>query len=453
MKFDTSILREADIRGVYPTQISGEFATRLGQVFGTYVLKQGKQYVVVGHDNRIGGPHLTKCLIEGLLSTGIDVIYIGLTTTPMLNYASHKLGIEYGIEVTASHNPKDNNGFKLFGENYLHCSHEVLAIIYAALSNEKYRLKHGDGDLEHIDVLGAYSKYVANKFKDAKPLKVVVDCGNGTGSVPIRHIYGRLPYDVVYINSDNDPRFPNHHPDPNVKANLKQLSEAVLDYKADLGLAYDGDADRVGFVDEKGNVVDADVMMALMARDILKESKKPILVDVKCSRVLLDEIKNLGGEYILETPSSARQEDLMLYEKLDFGGGYSNHIFFGDSHPGYDDGIYSGLRFTEMLANSKMKLSKLVKTLPKYFNTEEIKVATTDEKKWKIVEEIKKYCDAQKYDYSEVDGVRIEKKDGWALLRASNTGPNLTLRFESKTKKGLEEIQNEFMTVLKKVQK
>ena len=428
MEFDTSILREADIRGVYPTQVSGEFANRLGKVFGTYVLKQGFKYIVVGHDNRIGGPHLTKELITGLLSTGINVIYIGLATTPMLNYASHKLGIQYGIEVTASHNPKNDNGFKLFGENYLHCNHDVLDIIYAALSNEKYRILKGDGNLEHIDVLHSYAKYVANKFKDIKPLRVVVDCGNGTGSTTIR--------------------FPNHHPDPNVKKNLTQLSEAVIANKADLGLAYDGDADRVGFVDEKGEVVDSDVMMALMAREILKKSSKPILVDVKCSRVLLEEIKNLGGEYILETPSSARQEDLLFYDKLDFGGGYSNHIFFGDSHPGYDDGIYAGLRFQEMLGDSKKKLSKLVKTLPEYYNTEEIKISTTDAKKWKIVEEVKKYCDTRNYDYSTVDGVRVEKEKGWALVRASNTGPNLTLRFEATSKKGLTMIQNEFMEVL-----
>ncbi len=448
MEFDTSILREADIRGVYPTQVSGEFANRLGKVYGTYVLKQGFKYIVVGHDNRIGGPHLTKELIQGLLSTGINVIYIGLATTPMLNYASHKLGIQYGIEVTASHNPKNDNGFKLFGENYLHCSHEVLAIIYAALSNEKYRISKGDGTLEHIDVLSSYAKYVANKFKDIKPLRVVVDCGNGTGSTTIRQIYERIPGEVIYINSTNDPRFPNHHPDPNVKSNLVQLSEAVLANKADLGLAYDGDADRVGFVDEKGEVVDSDVMMALMSREILKNSNKPILVDVKCSRVLLDEIKKLGGDYILETPSSARQEDLLFYQKLDFAGGYSNHIFFGDSHPGYDDGIYAGLRFQEMLGNSKKELSKLVKSLPEYYNTEEIKISTTDEKKWKIVEEVKKYCEVRKYEFSTVDGVRVEKEKGWALVRASNTGPNLTLRFEATSKKGLTMIQKEFMDVL-----
>ena len=448
MKFDTSILREADIRGIYPTQVSGEFANRLGKVFGTYVLKQGFKYIVVGHDNRIGGPHLTKELIQGLLSTGINVIYIGLATTPMLNYASHKLGIQYGIEVTASHNPKDNNGFKLFGENYLHCNHDVLGVIYAALSNEKYRVLKGDGELEHIDVLSSYAKYVATKFKDIKPLKVVVDCGNGTGSTCIRQIYERIPGEVIYINSNNDPRFPNHHPDPNVKANLEELGEVVRDNKANLGLAYDGDADRVGFVDENGEVVDSDVMMALMARDILKKSNKPILIDVKCSRVLTDEITRLGGKYILETPSSARQEDLLFSEKLDFAGGYSNHIFFGDTHPGYDDGIYAGLRFQEMVANSGKKLSKLVDSLPVYFNTEEIKISTTDEKKWKIVEEVKKYCDVRGYEYSLTDGVRVEKQNGWALVRASNTGPNLTLRFEATTKRGLTLIKKEFMDLL-----
>ena len=453
MKFDTSILREADIRGIYPTQVSGEFANRLGKVFGTYVLKQGFKYIVVGHDNRIGGPHLTKELIQGLLSTGINVIYIGLATTPMLNYSSHKLGIQYGIEVTASHNPKDNNGFKLFGENYLHCNHDALSVIYAALSNEKYRLLKGDGNLEHIDVLSSYAKYVATKFKDIKPLKVVVDCGNGTGSTCIRQIYERIPGEVIYINSNNDPRFPNHHPDPNVKANLEELGEVVRDNKANLGLAYDGDADRVGFVDENGEVVDSDVMMALMARDILKKSNKPILIDVKCSRVLIDEITRLGGKYILETPSSARQEDLLFSEKLDFAGGYSNHIFFGDTHPGYDDGIYAGLRFQEMVANSGKKLSKLVDSLPVYYNTEEIKISTTDEKKWKIVEEVKKYCDVRGYEYSLTDGVRVEKQNGWALVRASNTGPNITARFEARTKERLEEIQKEYTELIERLNK
>ena len=453
MKFDTSILREADIRGIYPTQVSGEFANRLGKVFGTYVLKQGFKYIVVGHDNRIGGPHLTKELIQGLLSTGINVIYIGLATTPMLNYSSHKLGIQYGIEVTASHNPKDNNGFKLFGENYLHCNHDALSVIYAALSNGKYRLLKGDGNLEHIDVLSSYAKYVATKFKDIKPLKVVVDCGNGTGSTCIRQIYERIPGEVIYINSNNDPRFPNHHPDPNVKANLEELGEVVRDNKANLGLAYDGDADRVGFVDENGEVVDSDVMMALMARDILKKSNKPILIDVKCSRVLIDEITRLGGKYILETPSSARQEDLLFSEKLDFAGGYSNHIFFGDTHPGYDDGIYAGLRFQEMVASSGKKLSKLVDSLPVYYNTEEIKISTTDEKKWKIVEEVKKYCDVRGYEYSLTDGVRVEKQNGWALVRASNTGPNITARFEARTKERLEEIQKEYTELIERLNK
>lgn len=450
MNFDKSILREADIRGIYPHQISGDFAYRLGTVFGTYVKNLKVPFVVVGHDNRFGGPHLTKKLVEGLISTGTNVIYIGLVTTPMLNFASRKLGQEYGIMVTASHNPKDDNGFKLFGSNYQHCDHDVLDIIYDALADSKYKIAKGNGKIEHVDVSDAYAKYLSESINPGnRPMKVVVDCGNGTASVIIKKVYELLPFETIFLYSDSNPNFPNHHPDPNVKANLAKLSRAVKHNRADLGLAYDGDADRCGFVDNKGNVVESDVMMSLIAPSIIKENdNKTILIDVKCSKVLEDEIKRAGGEILIETPSSAMQERTIERLNIPFGGGYSNHIFFKDRHPGYDDGIYVGLRVQELLNKSDLTLNEMVKKLKLYCNTEEIRVKTTDAKKFKIVEGIKNYCDSHNYEYSTVDGIKVIKKNGWALVRASNTGPNLTLRFEADTEHELKKIKQEFMDVL-----
>lgn len=450
MKFDTSVLREADIRGVYPDQLNADFAKRLGCVFGTIAQNAGKKYAVVGHDNRFGGPHLTKNLVEGLISTGINVIYIGLVTTPMFNYACRKLGQEYGIMVTASHNPKEDNGFKLFGKNYQHCDYDELNLVYDGLKNPDFKVKTGKGTIDHIDVVDSYAQYLAESINPGnKKMKAVVDCGNGTASTIIREVYERLPFETIFLFCDSNPNFPNHHPDPNVKENLAKLQKAVKHNRADIGLAYDGDADRCGFVDNKGNIVEADVMMAIIAKDIIKNNdNKTILIDVKCSKVLEDEIKKAGGEYIIETPSSAKQERVMFDKKLPFGGGYSNHIFFGDRHPGYDDGIYVGLRVQEMLTNTTQTLNEITKKLPHYYNTGEIKVKTTDEKKFKIVEGIKNYCNTHNYEYSTIDGIKVFKNDGWALVRASNTGPNLTLRFESNSESGLKKLQKEFMDVL-----
>lgn len=453
MKFNKNILREADIRGIYPDEVNSEFSNMLGKVFGTFVLDNKGDSVVVGHDNRFGGPDLTKNLIEGLISTGVNVHYIGLVTTPMLNYASRKLANCYGVMVTASHNPTNYNGFKLFGKEYQHCSHEELDVIYNNLINFadfKPKVAKSLGHINFLDIDASYAKYVQNKINPGnRHLKVVIDCGNGTASTIVRRIYDKLSFNVTYIYSDSDPRFPNHHPDPNVKENLVDLCKKVVELHADIGLAYDGDADRIGVVDEKGHVVDSDIMMAIMTPVILKEdNSKPILIDVKCSNTLRDTIKYFNGTYIETTPSSAREEQIVHEKSLNFGGGFSNHIFFHDSHPGYDDGIYAGLRFHEYLTHTNSKLSDLEKSLPKYFNTEEIKVKTTDVKKWKVVAGVKEYADLHKYTYETIDGIKIIKKNSWALVRASNTGPNLTLRFEATTKRGLKLIQNEFMEVV-----
>ena len=448
-----NILREADIRGVYPDEVNATFAKKLGYVFADYVKTKDENEVVVGHDNRFGGPELTKNLIEGLINSGITVYYIGLVTTPMLNYASHKMKRQYGVMVTASHNPKEYNGFKVFGDNYLHCSHEDLEYIYSRLLDEKYKCtdakKHGT--IEYVDIDSSYAKYLSTVTTIGnRHLKCVIDCGNGTASTIIKRVYDRLPYDVTYIYSDSNPNFPFHHPDPNVKTNLIDLCKKVVEVKADIGLAYDGDADRIGIVDNKGNVVDADVMMSSIAGSIIKKDpSKPILIDIKSSDVIRDAITDAGGTFIETPSSSARQEDMMVEYDCLYGGQYANHIFFRDKHPGYDDGIYAGLRYQEILTHTNKSLYDIIKPrLSRYYHTDEIKIKTTDEKKWKIVQAVKEYADLRNYKYQEIDGIKIIKGTSWALVRASNTGPNLTLRFESTSKRGLTMIQQEFMDVI-----
>ena len=453
MKFDKSILREADIRGVYKTQITTSFAKRLGLVFGSYLRSKRITTLVVGHDNRHGSVELVSALLEGLTSTGVNVIFIGLVTTPMLNFASRKLEVEYGIMVTASHNPACDNGFKLFGKNYQHCDYDELKIIYAALSNKEYKIYEGSGKVINLEINDLYAKSVRESIRlGSRRTKVVVDPGNGTASIIVKKIYERFPFDVVFINDVSDPNFPNHHPDPNVKANMVELCEAVIENQADLGLAYDGDADRCGFVDNEGKVIDADILMALMCKSILKNSKnKTVLIDVKCSNTLRDEILACKGNIYLDTPSSAKQERDMEENNIVFGGGYSNHIFFRDKHPGYDDGIYVGLRVQELLSHTNLNLTDMLKNLTSYYHTDEIKVKTTDELKFKIVDAIKEYAINNNYDIDTTDGVKVLKETSWGLLRASNTGPNLTLRFEATTKKELKQIQKEFMDVLSKI--
>ena len=454
MKFDKSILREADIRGVYKKQITTKFAERLGKVFGSYLRSIGVKTLVVGHDNRHGSVELSKSLLESITSTGVDVIFIGLVTTPMLNFASRKLEVEYGIMVTASHNPSCDNGFKLFGKNYQHCDYDELKIIYDALSNEDYKIYEGSGKIINLEINDLYSKSVRESIKLGKrKTKVVIDPGNGTSSIIVKKIYDRFPFEVIYINDESNPDFPNHHPDPNVKANMTELCKAVIENNADLGLAYDGDADRCGFVDNEGNVIDADILMAIMCKSIIKESaNKTVLIDVKCSNTLRDEILACKGNIYLDTPSSAKQERDMLYNDIAFGGGYSNHIFFRDRHPGYDDGIYVGLRLQELLSHTNLNLTDLLKNLNTYYHTDEIKVKTTDKLKFEIVESIKKYAIENNYEIDTTDGVKVIKgSSSWGLLRASNTGPNLTLRFEATTKQELKNIQKEFTDVLSKI--
>lgn len=454
MNIDKNIFREYDVRGVYPTGINEETAYIFGKAFGTYIKKFNKDKCVVGHDNRYSSDSLTDNLIKGILSTGIDIVYLGLCTTPMYYYACILKDIPSGVMVTASHNPKDDNGFKFAFDERGNAKGEMIQEFLEFLLKGEF--DEGSGKITTYDVKDEYYKLLLSSINinPNKKLNVVVDCGNGTTSNFAKEIYNALGMDVTIIFGKNDPSFPNHHPDPAVEENLAILKKTVLELKADVGIAFDGDGDRVGIVDDKGNYVPADKYMIMMARYLLPNSNnKRVLYDVKCSKSLSDEIVKLGGEPIISrtgnsyTKANTRDNDCI------FGGEYSGHIYFRDKFLGFDSGMYAGLRMIELLSNTDKKCSELLDGINEYISTPEIKVPSTDTKKKEVVEKVKEYCLSKNYKIIDIDGVRVEFEDGWALIRYSNTGPNLTIRFEGKTEEIKNNLENEFMKLIEEYNK
>ena len=446
---DSSILRENDIRGVYGKTITVELALLVGKAFGTYLINKNRTACIVGYDNRIGGDKLVEKLMEGLRSTGVDVIFVGMVTTPLLNYSTILLKNEAGIIVTASHNPAGENGFKLFGDKFLHLKHEELEKVYELIKNEKFSV--GTGNIKYIDTSKEYIKMMSNCVnKGNRLLRVAIDCGNGTTSLFIKNIIKEYKNIVpIYINATSDGSFPVHNPDPNNDKNLVELKKVVVSEKCDFGAAYDGDGDRIGIVDNLGNTIESDKLIAIFARNIIPNtSNKKVLMDVKCSNALKLDIENIGAEPIMVKNGSAYIETVMNERDVLIGGEYSGHIFFRDKHYGYDDGIYCSLRFFELISNTQKKSSELLDGYKHYFNTPEIRVRTTDDKKWCIIEKVKEYVKSKNYEYIDIDGVRVVFPDGWALLRCSNTEPSITMRFEAETNERLEEIKSEFTNLL-----
>lgn len=441
---DKRILRENDIRGKYPEMLNEDAARLIGAALGTYIKQNNENECVVGRDNRTSGESLTNSFIEGMLSTGVNIIFLGTTTTPMLNYACIYLNKKYGVEITASHNPKDENGIKMF-ENYNHIIGSNLKKIYDIILTENF-IKDASGTFETFKINNYYKdKMLEITHIKNKPLKVIIDPGNGTSSVIVKDIFSSLPVDVTYINEISDGTFPNHHPDPNEEKNLEALKEIVKSSQADVGIAFDGDCDRIGIVDENAKYVGTDEMMAIFIKSIMEKTEyNKFLIDIKCSKSLSDEIIRLGGTPITVKNGSGFIENELKRQNLVFGGEYSGHIFFRDRHYGYDDGIYAALRLLEVLSQSEKTCSELISHLNKYYNTPEIRIITEDEKKKEIIENVKKYCDEHNYNYITIDGVKVLFDDGWALMRKSNTSPQITMRCEATTENRLKEIEKEF---------
>lgn len=445
-----NIFRGYDIRGIYPTEIDEDTAYTIGLGFGSYIRDLGKTTCIVGHDNRLSSPVLYDALIKGILSTGIDIISLGLCTTPMYYYACIKLKTYSGVMVTASHNPKDDNGFKFAFDEAGNCKgQEIQDFLTYILRGQFHR---GEGTLSRYDIEPDYLELFRNNlhFGDRR-VKVVIDPGNGTTSVIAKKLYEMFPIDVVIINGESDGRFPNHHPDPCVEDNLQQLKDKVLEVGADIGLGFDGDGDRMGLVTNSARFLPTDYYMILIIRDIIsKVEKKEFLYDVKCSKALSDEIERLGGKGLCYRTGNSYTKAMVRDADLPFGGELSGHVYFRDRWPGFDSGLYAGLRMLEILSNTNKTVDELAQGIPVYYSTPELKFTASDDIKFGIVDKIGEYAKEKNYKFLDIDGVKVLFDDGWALVRASNTGPNITARFEARTNERLDIIKQEFTNLLEK---
>ena len=438
MQINPQIFREYDIRGVVDKDLTLDIVRTLGQGFGTYMTHLGHRELVVGRDGRLSSKTFEEALIEGLTSTGCNVVNIGLCPTPVYYFSIFHLDKDGGMTVTGSHNPPEFNGFKvsvgkstIFGEEIQNLRRLI----------EKGEFIASRGNVSTEKIIKPYQDYIKKNIRIEKRMRAVIDAGNGTAGIVAGTLLRDLGCEVEEIYCEVDGRFPNHFPDPTIPANLKDLIDRVKKTRADVGIGYDGDADRIGVVDDQGNIIWGDQLMILFSREILKDKKGTAFVaEVKCSQSLFNDIEKRGGKAIMWRTGHSLIKEKMKEEKAALGGEMSGHIFFADRYFGYDDAIYASCRLIELLSKTDKKLSQLLSDVPKTFITPEIRVDCPDEIKFDVVEKIKKAL-RKDYPIIDVDGVRVKFEDGWGLVRASNTQPALVLRFEALTQKRLEEIK------------
>lgn len=427
-----AIFREYDVRGVAERDFDAEVVERLGRAYGTLALEHGARVVSVGRDCRLTSPRYAEALAAGLRATGLHVVDLGVCPTPLLYFAIFHWKLDGGIQVTGSHNPPEYNGFKiclgtraLYGAEIQELRRRVEGRVFRA----------GSGSIESRAVVPAYLDHVTTTLGPlARRLRVVVDAGNGTAGPIAPALYRRLGADVAELFTEMDGRFPNHHPDPTVEANMTQLIGAVRDTGAELGLAFDGDADRLGVVDHRGRIVWGDELLVLYARDVLaRHPGATVVSEVKCSQRLYDDVAARGGRAIMWKAGHSLLKAKMRETGALLGGEMSGHLFFNDRWYGFDDGIYAGARLLELVARSGQTVADLLADLPPTCSTPEIRVDCPDELKFHVADRVRERLRASGHDCIEVDGVRVRFPHGWGLLRASNTQPVLVLRFEADT--------------------
>jgi phosphomannomutase/phosphoglucomutase len=438
MYINPQIFREYDIRGVVDKDLTPDIVRTLGKGFGTHMTHLGKRELVVGRDGRLSSKTFEDVLIEGLISTGCDVVNIGLCPTPVYYFSVFHLNKGGGIMVTGSHNLPEFNGFKV--------SVGKSTIFGGEIQNlrrliEKGEFIEGKGYVSHEEIIRPYQDYIKKNIHIEKRMKVVIDAGNGTAGVLAGPLLAELGCQVEELYCEVDGRFPNHFPDPTISGNLKDLIDRVKKNQADVGIGYDGDADRIGVVDDQGNIIWGDQLMILYSREILKDKKGATFVaEVKCSQNLFNDIERHGGRAIMWRTGHSLIKEKMREVKAALGGEMSGHIFFADRYFGYDDAIYASCRLIELLSRTDRKLSQLLSDVPKTYITPEIRVDCPDKIKFKVVESVKETL-RKDYPVIDVDGVRVKFEDGWGLVRASNTQPALVLRFEALTEERLEEVK------------
>lgn len=443
------IFREYDIRGIAGKDMTEDSVVQIGKGVGTFLKQNGRSKSVVGRDCRITSSLYSEKVIEGLLSTGCDVIDIGVCTTPVLYYSIKHLSLEGGIMVTASHNPPEYNGFKLcIDSDSIHG--EDIQKILAIINKESF--VRGKGSLSTHDTIPSYRRFIEENITISKPLKVGIDAGNGTAGVVAAPILKNLGCQVYELYCDMDGTFPNHEADPTIVENMKDLIDMVKEKRLDIGIGYDGDGDRVGVIDEEGNMVFGDQLMIIFAREIL--SRKPgatFISEVKCSQTMYDDIKKHGGKAIMWKTGHSLIKKKMKEERAELAGEMSGHMFFADRYLGFDDAVYASCRLLEILASTGKRISDLLSGIPKTYSTPEMRVKCPDNRKFAVVERVTEHF-RKHYNVIDIDGARVLFDNGWGLVRASNTQPAIVLRFEAVSEEGLLKIRDIVESTLSRIQ-
>ncbi len=438
-----SIFKAYDIRGIVNEDMTIETVVLIGKAIGSESIDRGERGIVVGRDGRTSGPDLMNALVEGIKSTGCHVVKIGMIPTPVLYYATYSKGASSGVMITGSHNPPNYNGFKMMiaGETL---SGERILNLYERINNHNFH--QGQGTSTTIDIQEDYLNRVTSDISIKRPLKIVVDCGNGVAGHLAPKLFEALGCEVVKLFCHIDGNFPNHHPDPSKLENLNDLIAEIKAEKADLGLAFDGDGDRLGVIDEKGNVIWADRQMILFSRDVIHRNPgAKIVFDVKCSSLLSKDISNQGGRPILSRTGHSFIKAKIKEESALLGGEMSGHIFFKERWYGFDDALYAGARLLEILSSRNESCSEIFSALPDSFNTPEINIHFDKQgDQFDAMEKLKNTANFNEGVLTTIDGIRLDYEDCWGLVRPSNTTPCLVLRFEAETEVSLKRIREEF---------
>lgn len=443
------IFRAYDIRGVVGKTLNEDYAYWIGRAIGSESRAKGEATVIVGRDGRLSGPQLVTPLIQGLRDSGCDVIDIGMVPTPVVYFAANTLAARSAVMLTGSHNPPDYNGFKIIIAGDTLANEQIQALKTRIDHND---LSSGQSSLQQVDVLPRYADYIRNDIKLERPLRVVVDCGNGVAGVIAPQLIESLGCQVTSLYDDVDGTFPNHHPDPGKPENLKDLIARVKAEQADLGLAFDGDADRVGVITNTGDLVYPDHLLMLFAADVAERNPGAgIIFDVKCTRNLAPLVRQHGGEPLMWKTGHSLIKKKMKETGALLAGEMSGHIFFKERWFGFDDGIYSAARLLEVLSRDAQSAEHVFNAFPSDLSTPEINIQVTEASKFKLIEQLQREGTWGNGNASTIDGIRVDYADGWGLIRASNTTPVLVLRFEAGTAEALERIKDVFRTQLHNV--
>ena len=431
--FDDTIIRAYDIRGIYQKTLFDNDAEVIGHIFGAKVGLG--ETVNVGYDGRVSSISLKNSLIGGLLKSGVNVNDVGLVPTPLLYYSCFKLRSKGGVMVTGSHNPKDHNGFKFVLDKSPFFGEDLKKIQKAAL---KYKNSLKSGVLKKTNLNCDYVQRLLKKIYFPKKLNIVWDSGNGAAGEIMKKISKKVPgvHTLLFDNIDGD--FPNHHPDPSIPENLDFCKKKILEDNLDFGIAFDGDGDRIGVVDDKGRIIQGDILLLIFAKDLISKKKKSLIIgDVKCSEILFNEIKKAGANAIISQTGHSHVKENMKKYNADLAGEMSGHMFFSHNYYGFDDALYASVKLIEIVSNSNKKLSEIVDEIPKTFSTPEIRIECEEKIKFKIIEKLIKNLKSSNKEFLDIDGARVMSNDGWWLLRASNTQAVLVLRCEAESKSGL----------------